>query len=87
MKINVDFAVSRNGEYGAVEAICRVQDGMFIGASTLFFPCMVDPPTLEALATREAMALAEDTYSSWPRIARQWLILLGVVVRPLWRCD
>lgn len=64
VKINVDVAVSRSGEYGAVGAIYWDQDGMFIGASiTMFSPRIVYPSTLEALATREAMALAEDTYS------------------------
>ena len=35
---------------------------MFIGASTFGFNNIVDPPTLEALAIREALALADDLY-------------------------
>ena len=33
-----------------------------MGASTLSFKYIVDPPTLEALAIREALALADDLY-------------------------
>ena len=58
-KINVDAAVSRRG-YGSVGAICRDQDGSFLGASSLRFPNITDPPTLEALAIRESLALADD---------------------------
>ena len=35
---------------------------MFIGASTFGFNNIVDPPTLEALAIREALALVDDLY-------------------------
>ncbi|KAE8772701.1 putative cysteine-rich receptor-like protein kinase 20 [Hordeum vulgare] len=35
---------------------------MFMGASTLSFRDTVDPPTLEALAIKEALALTEDLY-------------------------
>ena len=59
-KFNVDAAVTRNG--GTVGVICRDDRGMFMGASTLSFRYIVDPPTLEALAIREALALADDLY-------------------------
>ena len=35
---------------------------MFLGASSLCFPNITDPPTLEALAIRESLALADDLY-------------------------
>uniref|UniRef100_A0A453NA43 RNase H type-1 domain-containing protein n=1 Tax=Aegilops tauschii subsp. strangulata TaxID=200361 RepID=A0A453NA43_AEGTS len=60
-KMNVDAAVSRQG-YGSIGVICRDQTGMFIGASTFGFRHIIDPPTLEALAIREALALADDLY-------------------------
>ena len=59
-KFNVDAAVTRYG--GAVGVICRDDRGMFMGAPTLSFKYIVDPPTLEALAIREALALADDLY-------------------------
>ena len=45
-----------------IVVICRNHEGMFIGASTCGFSNIVDPPTLEALAIREALALADDLY-------------------------
>ena len=59
--MNVDAAVSRQG-FGSIGVICRDQSGRFIGASTCGFRNIVDPPTLEALAIREALALADDLY-------------------------
>ena len=60
-KINVDVAVSRQG-FDSIGVICRNHEGMFIGASTCGFSNIADPPTLEALAIREALALADDLY-------------------------
>ena len=60
-KMNVDAVVSSNG-FRAVGAICRDGSDMFLGASTLCFNHIVDPMTLEALAIREALALADDLY-------------------------
>lgn len=68
VKLNVDAGVSRHG-FGAVGVICRDQNGMFMGASTLAFRNIVDPPTLEALTIREALALAEDIYLRWIQVA------------------
>lgn len=60
-KLNVHAAVSRNGS-GAVGVMCRDDTGGFLGAATLFFNHIDDPVTLEVLAIREALALAEDLY-------------------------
>ena len=62
MKINVDATVPRHAKYGAVGAICRSEDGTFMGASVLVLKYISSPQILEALAIREAMALAEDLY-------------------------
>ena len=62
MKINVDAAVSRSGNGGALGAVCRSEDGSFMGASSLVVEGVSDPATLEALACREALALAEDLH-------------------------
>lgn len=53
-------AVSMNQRYGYVAAVCRSHDGLFLDASIIVFTGIHDPPTLEALAVREALALVED---------------------------
>ena len=59
-KINVDGAVSKNQKRGTAAAICRDHTGNFLGASAILVRGVYDPPTLEALAVREALALAKD---------------------------
>lgn len=41
-------------------AICRDNQGAFLGSSALVIAGVWDAPTLEAIACREAVALAED---------------------------
>jgi ribonuclease HI len=60
MKINVDGALSRDGRRGAVAAICRDKNGIYIGASVVIYEGLVDPPSLEAQACNEALSLAQD---------------------------
>ena len=60
-KLNVDATISRNC-FGAVVVMCRDDIGRFMGAAMLSFNHIDDPATLEALAIREALALAEDLY-------------------------
>jgi ribonuclease HI len=52
IKINVDAAVSKNTGRGAVAAVARDHDGMYMGAYALVFPGNTDAKTLEALACR-----------------------------------
>ena len=59
-KIRVDGAVSRDGNFGSFSALCRTHSGMFLGASVMKIYGVTDPATLEALACREALALAAD---------------------------
>ena len=40
--------------------MCRSKQGVFLGASAIVFNNIDDPATLEALAIREGLALAED---------------------------
>lgn len=40
--------------------VCRNEQRAFQGASAVVFDGIVDPETLEALACREAISLAED---------------------------
>lgn len=63
-KINVDAAISKTVIAGAVGAICRDENGMFLGASTRVIEGINDPPTLEALACSEGFSLAADLYIS-----------------------
>ncbi|KAK1602924.1 hypothetical protein QYE76_018047 [Lolium multiflorum] len=59
-KFNVDAAVAKNITGGALAVVCRSAGGVFLGASALVVAGISDPATLEALACREALALAED---------------------------
>jgi ribonuclease HI len=60
VKINVDAALRKSSPGGAVGAMCRNAEGSFIGASSLTINGITDPEVLEALACREALALAQD---------------------------
>jgi ribonuclease HI len=60
MKINVDAAVSKTEKKGAMGAVCRDSEGAFVGASAMVIDGISNPGTLEAMAYREAMALATD---------------------------
>ena len=56
----MDGAVSRAAVEGSVSAVCRDSQGHYLGSKAMKIPGMNDPATLEALACREAMALALD---------------------------
>ena len=45
---------------GSCSAICRNSSGGYMGASSVCFLGVTDPPSLEALACREGLALAAD---------------------------
>ena len=60
VKINVDAAVSKNSQHLSAVAVARSDGGVFLGASAVVFQGCTDPETLEALACREAVALALD---------------------------
>jgi ribonuclease HI len=62
IKINVDAAVGKNSGRGTVAAIARTENGGFMGASTLVLPGKSSAEILEALACREACALAKDIH-------------------------
>jgi hypothetical protein len=59
-KINVDTALARSGMGGALAAVCRNADGMFMGASALTVVGGLSPTTLEAMSCREGLSLAQD---------------------------
>ena len=59
-KIQVDEGLARNGNSGASATVCRDHTVLFLGSSAMVFTDILDPTTLEALACREALALALD---------------------------
>ena len=58
-KIHVDAGV-RFERGGSAVAICREDPGASLGSSALVIYGVHDPTALEAIACREALALAED---------------------------
>jgi hypothetical protein len=60
VKINVDAATSKNTNRGAIAAVARSSDGVYLGASSVVFDDVTDAESLEALACREAVALSRD---------------------------
>jgi ribonuclease HI len=77
VKINVDAAVEKVEVGGAVGAVCRAEDGTFLGASVLKVRGINDPAILEAIACREAMALAEDLYERKVTVATDCLSVVN----------
>ena len=59
-KINVDGAVAKTENRGAVSAVCRDDTGTFVGASAITVEGITDPEVLEAVACAEALSLASD---------------------------
>lgn len=58
-KIHVDAGVMR-GRGGSAAAVCRDSNGQYLGSSSLVIGGVDDPATLEAIACREGIALAQD---------------------------
>ncbi|XP_073362870.1 uncharacterized protein [Aegilops tauschii subsp. strangulata] len=63
-KVRVDGATARNTLDGLFSDVCRDDTELFLGASVIKMPGVVDPATLGALACREALALASDLHIS-----------------------
>jgi hypothetical protein len=61
-KINVDRAIAKTVNRGVVGAMCRAQDGMYLGALAVVFEAITHLGSLEALACHEALALATEQY-------------------------
>ena len=82
VKLNVDAAVKRDGSAGSVGVVCRSTAGLFLGASTITFKDLSDPAILEALACREALALALDLGQSHLCVASDCLGVINNLSRP-----
>ena len=59
-KIHVDAELSRSCIKGTVAAVCRDSEENYLGSSSLVIHGVRDVATLEAIAFREELALADD---------------------------
>jgi hypothetical protein len=69
VKINVDAVIRKDGGLGALAAVCRTDDGTYLGASTIVLRGISDPAVLKTLACRDAVALASDLQATKIKIA------------------
>lgn len=72
-KIYVDGGVHRGEQKGAVSAVRRDANGVYLGASSVVFEGLTHPATLEAIACSEAMSLASDLNLTRVQIATDCL--------------
>jgi ribonuclease HI len=73
VKINVDAAVGKNTRRGSAAAVAHSELGVFMGASAVVFPGCTTAETLEAMACREAIALAKDIHARRVKVATDCL--------------
>jgi hypothetical protein len=59
-KINVDAALGKTSNKGAMVVVARDANGIFLGCSVVTVEGIMDPATLECMACREALALVSD---------------------------
>jgi hypothetical protein len=71
--------VSRNGDGGAIAAMARDENGTFLGASGIRIGGMSVPETLEAMAVREGVHLAQYLLLSKFTIASDCLAVVKAV--------
>jgi ribonuclease HI len=81
-KVNVDAATTKETCDGAVGVVCRSEAGLFLGASSLKIRGIADPSTLEAIACRKAIALAQDLNLQWISVATDCLAVVNDIARP-----
>lgn len=68
-KLNVNPGISHDHDVGAAVAICRDRDGTYLGSLVLVIRSLLDLATVEAIACREALALADDLGIRHPFVA------------------
>ncbi|TVU23518.1 hypothetical protein EJB05_25892, partial [Eragrostis curvula] len=78
-KINVDAAISKNSGTAAAAAIARNEAGVFLGASVLVVSGMPNVETMEAVASREGLALAADLVLRKFRLASDCLSVVKAI--------
>ncbi|BAF09084.1 Os02g0566300 [Oryza sativa Japonica Group] len=86
VKINVDAAISRWGNKGAVGAVCHTVSGEFVAASAMVWEGLSDSATLEALGCNEGLAIAMGCNMSEVCIASDCLeVIRSISKKP--RCQ
>ena len=68
-RLNVDAALSKNSRMASVAAAARDGAGRFLGASVVVMMGISDPETMEVLALRKGLPLANDLSLSRVRMA------------------
>ena len=79
MKLNVDAAVSKNAGRASAAAVARDANGLFLGASAVVVTGMTNPETMEVLACREGLALAQDLRLGRTRLASDCASAVGSI--------
>lgn len=60
VKFNVDAGLSREEDLCAIMMVCRDHNGTYLGSSALVIQGLSGLPSLEAIACRKALSLADD---------------------------
>jgi ribonuclease HI len=58
IKINVDGAIAKDQNSGAISVVCRDDRGRFMGCLSLKIEGITNPVVLEAMACSESLSLA-----------------------------
>jgi len=78
-KVNVDAAISKNSGRASAAAVARNAEGLFLGASAVVMTGLTDPETMEGLACREGLALAQDLLLRRVRLASDCANAVGSI--------
>ena len=69
--------MAKAGAGATVAAVCHSETGTFLGASSLEVEGITDPAVLEAIACREALALAQDLQLQRIAVASDCLLVVN----------
>jgi ribonuclease HI len=83
-KINVDASMAKTTTGGVVGDVCRSADGVFLDASSLTAHGITNPATMEAIACREAIALAQDLQLNRITVASDYLTVINALRQPFY---
>ena len=78
-KVNVDGALGKLDDKAAVAAVARSCEGEFLGAASVVFIGISDAETVEALAIREALSLADDLLTRRVKVASDCLRVINTM--------
>ena len=60
-KFYVDAGISHDHEVSLAATVCRDRNGAYLGSSVLVIRGLLNPEKVEAIACREALALADES--------------------------